>query len=427
MGRLDGTVGDRPQSRRLTANGYEVLMNSNSEPKTRNSKPLQVFQVVPAAAWGGGSVVILRLVKKLIQVGCQVTVLCSTDARTVTEFSKSGAEVIHARHWRRPVSPVQDVLLLYELYTICRQRRFDVVHTHNPKGGVVGRIAAGLAGTPLVIHTIHGLTFNDFMPPWRVWLYRTLERVAARFCDVLISVNEEDRQRAIEAGIAEPDHIATVLNGIDVDQFINATPAPLRTELSLPDETILIGATGRLAVQKGYEYLIRAIPLLVAAEPRAHVLLAGTGELDDDLRALVSELGVEEFCHFLGFREDIPALLASFDFYAQPSLWEGLSISLLEAMAAGKPIVTTDIIGNREVVEDGVLALLVPPADVEALATAILELTRDPARAQRLGSQARQHVVRYFSADRMVKETLHLYRRQLARTAIGEAYMALEI
>jgi len=404
-----------------------VLMNSNSKPKTRNSKSLQVFQVVPAVAWGGGSVVILRLIEELIRVGCQVTVLCSTDDRTVVEFSRSGAEVIHARHWRRPISPVQDVLFLYELYSFCRRRRFDVVHTQMAKGGVVGSIAAGLAGTPLVIHTFQGLTFHVFLSPWSAWLFRILERIAARFCDVIISVNEEDRLRAIEAGIAEPDRIVTILNGIDVDQFINATPVPLRTELSLPDDAILIGATGRLAVQKGFGYLIRAVPLLITAEPRVHIVLVGIGELESDLRALVSELGVEEHCHFLGFRQDVPALLASFDLYAQPSLWEGLSISLLEAMAAGKPIVTTDIIGNREVVDDGVTGLLAPPTDVEALATALLELMRDSTRAQGLGRRARQHVVKHFGADRMVAETLDLYRRWLARTAVGKTGMVLEV
>lgn len=387
---------------------------------------LRVFQVVPAAAWGGGSVVILRLIEALIQAGSQVTVLCSTDDRTVAEFSKSGATIIHARHWRRQISPIQDVLFLHELYSFCRQCRFDVVHTHMPKGGVVGRTAASLAGTPLVIHTIHGLIYNDFIPPWRARLYRSLERLSGRFCNVFISVNEGDRLRAIEAGIAKPGHIVTIPNGIDTRQFINTTPAPLRAELLIPEEAVLIGTTGRLAVQKGLEYLIRAVPLLVAAEPRAHVAFAGIGELEDDLRALVSELGVEEHCHFLGFRQDIPALLASFDLYAQPSLWEGLSISLLEAMAAGKPIVTTDIIGSREVIEDGVTGLLVPPTDVEALATALLSLMRNPTRAQELGRSAGQHVVKHFDANRMVEETLELYRHWLARTAVGKIDMVLE-
>lgn len=387
---------------------------------------LKVFQVVPAAAWGGGSVVILRLVKKLVAEGCQVTVLCGTDERTVTEFSKSGAEVVHARHWRRPISPLQDLRFLHELYSVCRQRRFDVVHTHMPKGGVVGRIAARLAGTPLVIHTVHGLTFNEFLPRHSAWIYQGLERIAARFCNVMISVNEEDRRRAIAAGIVSPERIVTVLNGIDVQQFADAAPAPLREELGLPDEAILLGTTGRLAVQKGLAYLIQAIPQLVDAEPRIHLLLVGIGELEDELRALVSTLDIQERCHFLGFRRDVPALLAAFDVYVQPSLWEGLSISLLEAMAAGKPIITTDIIGNREVVEDGVLGVLVPPADVEALAAATLTLMRDPVQAQALGAQAQRHVVDHFSADRMVQETLELYQQWLAKTAAGATSVALE-
>jgi glycosyltransferase involved in cell wall biosynthesis len=380
-----------------------------------------------AATWGGGGEVVIPLFNKLIQSGCQVTVVVGTDPLGAARFSQTGAEIMRARHWRRAISPVQDALLLYELYNLCRQRRPDVVHTHNPKAGVVGSIAAGLARIPLVIHHIHGLTFNDALPPRRAWLFRTMERIAAPFRDVQISVNEADRWRAIEAGLGGPDRIVTVLNGIDVDQFINVTPAPLRTELSLPDDAILIGWTGRLAVQKGLEYLIRAIPGLIVAEPRAHVLLVGSGELEDHLRALVTELGVEDHCHFLGFRQDVPALLAAFDLYAQPSLWEGLSISLLEAMAAGKAIVATDIIGNRELIEDGVSGLLVPPTDVEALATALLKLRRDPTQSQRLGRQARQRVEQHFSRDRMVKETVDLYRHWLSRNAVGKTIPALEV
>ncbi len=391
------------------------------------SHRLKVFQVVPAAAWGGGSVVILRLIQALVRAGCQVTVLCSTDPRTVAEFSQSGAEVIHARHWRRPISPLQDLLFLFEMYRVCRLGKFDVVHTHMPKGGVIGRVAARMADTPLVIHTIHGLAFNEFMSRPRAWLYRTLERLSAPCCDLFISVNAQDRQRAIATGVTSPDRIVTVLNGIDVEPFLTARPAPLRAEIGLPTDALLIGATGRLATQKGFEYLIRAVPLLVAAEPRAHVILVGDGELETDLRALIAELDLQDRCHLLGFRQDVPALLASFDLYAQPSLWEGLSISLLEAMAAGKPIIATDIIGNREVVRDGITGRLVPPADPPALARALLQLIGDPALAGRLGQQAQQHAIIHFSAERMIQETLELYRVWLAKTPAGAAALAVEL
>lgn len=394
--------------------------------KEANSQ-LQVLVIALAASWGGGGDVVIPLFNKLVQSGCQLTVLVGTDPLGAARFGQTGAEIIRARHWRRPINPVQDVLLLYELYSLCRQRRPDVVHTHNPKSGVIGSIAAGLARIPLVIHHIHGLTFNDAISPRRAWLFRTMERIAAPFRDVQISVNEADRWRAIEAGLGEPDSIVTVLNGIDVERFTNVTPAPLRKELSLPDDAILIGWTGRLAVQKGLEYLIRAIPELIAAEPRAHVLLVGSGELESDLRILVTELGVEDHCHFLGFRQDVPALLAGFDLYAQPSLWEGLSISLLEAMAAGKPIVATDIIGNRELIEDGVSGMLVPPTDVKALATALLKLVRDATQSQRLGSQARKRVEQHFSVGRMVRETVDLYRHWLARKDVGKTIPALEV
>lgn len=376
---------------------------------------LKIFQVIPAAAWGGGSVVILRLVQELVRAHCQVTVLCSRDPQTVAEFSKSGAEMIHARHWRRPLHPLQDPLFLAEIYRLCRQRRFDIVHTHMPKGGVIGRTAAHLAGAPLVVHTIHGFVFNEFVAPWRAWLYRRMEQMTGRFCDTFISVNAQDRIRAIELGITTPDRIVTVLNGIDLQPFLAANPAPLRAELGLAEDTILIGATGRLAFQKGFEYLLRALPSVIAVEPKVHLLLVGEGEMEGALDTLAHELGIQGHCHLTGFRRDIPALLAGLDFYAQPSLWEGLSISLLEAMAAGKPIVTTDIVGNRELIEDEISGLLVPPANGEVLATALLRLIHDPDLALRLAGRAKQRANQEFSAERMVQETLSVYQEGLRR------------
>jgi len=304
-----------------------------------------------------------------------------------------------------------DLLAFWELFRLCRRERFDVVHTHTSKGGFLGRIAARLAGVPLVIHTAHGFYFNQMnCGPKAAVFYRFLEKFASHFCDLIISVNEEDRLSAIEKGVVSPSKIHTVINGINTKRFENVVPPDsLRRELDPSGQAILMGTTGRLMPQKGYQYLIQAMPSVLREFPGARVIFVGDGPLESELKGLAGQLGVSDQCRFLSFRTDIPELLASFDIFVLPSLWEGLSISLLEALAAGKPIVATNIKGNREVIDHGVNGLLVNPGDPAAVAEGIIHLIRDKEKARGVGERAREKARKCFSEEAMVQRTLDLY------------------
>jgi glycosyltransferase involved in cell wall biosynthesis len=374
---------------------------------------LRILQAVAGKDWGGVSMMVQAIAKKLIAEGCEVTILSSPDATSVAEYSSTGARLAHSAHWRREISPLHDLLFLWEMFRLCRKHRFDVVHTHSSKTGMVGRIAAWLAGTPLVVHTIHGFSFHEFSSGLGTQFFITLEKIAAHFSHVMISVNSEDRETAIKRGITAPERIVTIVNGIDPGPLNGTAPTPLRAELQLPDEAILVGSIGRLAPQKGYTYLVEAVPALRARYPQAHVIIAGNGPEEEKLHELVKKMGLASHCHLLGFRRDIAGLLAAFDIFVTPSLWEGLSISLLEAMAAGKAIVSTAIKGNRETIQSGVNGLLVEAANPNALATAIGQLIEHPEQAQQLSQQARHSAETQFSEEKMVTEVAGLYRRWL--------------
>jgi glycosyltransferase involved in cell wall biosynthesis len=369
----------------------------------------KVFQVLAGGPWGGGAVVVRSLTQGLMQEGCQVWVLCLSK-EVSREFSEIAANVVTSRYWRREINPPLDLLAFWELFRLCRREKFDLVNTHTSKGGVLGRIAARLAGVPLIIHTAHGYAFNETDSKLTAVFYTWLEKLATYFCDLVISVNDEERLMAIEKKVVSPDKIVTVLNGIDVNRFENVVATDsLRRELDLSGQETLIGTVGRMMPQKGFVYLVRAIPFIVEEYPHTRFVFVGDGALESELKSLAGELGIADYCRFLGFREDIPELLACFDIFALPSLWEGLSITLLEAMAAGKPIVTTDIKGNREVIDDGRDGLLVSPADSEALASAMVDLIRDGKRARTMGERARHKVKASFSEEAMVERTLELY------------------
>jgi glycosyltransferase involved in cell wall biosynthesis len=381
----------------------EQTMNTDRSPR--------VLQVLggPGGGWGGAGVVVMAITKELLSRGGAVWAHCLSD-ETIERFESAGANVVTSTLWRRSIHPVFDLLALAELYRLCRRERFDIVNTHTSKGGILGRIAARLAGVPHVVHTVHGYAFNEVDSRAKAIVYTWLERLASPFCDVIISVNEEERLIAIEKKITSPEKITTVLNGIDTSVFRDVGPVDnLRRELDPGGDAVLIGSTGRLAPQKGFEYAVRAMPAIVDAYPQTRLVIAGDGPLEADLKALARQMGVADHCLFLGFRPDVPELLACYDIFVLPSLWEGLSISLLEAMAAGKAIVTTAIKGNREVIDDGVDGVLVPPADPDVLAGALIDLIGDRECIVMLGENARRKAVEEFSQEAMVARTLELY------------------
>ncbi len=381
---------------------------------------MKILVVLGGGAWGGGSVVVMSITRGLLERGHQVWVACNDD-ENARRFTEAGAKVVRPPLWLRSINPLDVSPFLY-LTGLCLKERFDLVATHTSKGGFLGRFAARLAGVPHIVHHAHGFSFNKVLSPRAHRLFVGLERLAARAGDFIISVNDQHRRMAIELGVVEPDRICTVHNGVDVRPFGRADGLSARRRLGFADSDLLIGAIGRLAPQKGFLYLMRAMPLVLAAVPAARLVMIGEGPLADELKGEARKHGVADRVHFLGFRNDVPDLLAAFDVFALPSLWEGLSISLIEALAAGKPIVATDIDGNREVIEHEETGLMVPPADVPALATALGTLLTDRSLAARLAGRARRSAETRFSFDRMVEQNLAVYDRVVASERSGKRH-----
>jgi glycosyltransferase involved in cell wall biosynthesis len=267
------------------------------------------------------------------------------------------------------------------------------------------------------MHTVHLFGFHEESGPVATGVYSRVERAASHWCDRIVTVSEYHRDWALRLGIGTPDRVVAIPNGVPTRRASGSRPpSQVRAELGLTDELAIV-STGRLAEQKGLEYLIRAIPLLGPDRARVRVLLAGDGPLLEPLTALAGELGVLDEVRFLGFRSDVGDLLSAADLVVLPSLWEGLSISLLEAMAAGRAVVTTDIGSNREVTRDGAVAFLVPPKDPSALATAIRRLVADPARRDELGRLARDEQRSRYTMDRMLGSYLEEYEGLLGRSS----------
>lgn len=383
--------------------------------------PVRVLHVLGGTEFGGAIWVVQSYVEALIERGCAVTI-CATADRVTDLFRRAGCDIVEIPEMVREIDPRRDFVSVAKLARVIRRRRFDVVHTHTSKGGIVGRAAARLAGVPIVLHTAHGFAFHERSSRRSMALYVNLERLAARWSDRIITVSDFHRQWALELGIGKPDTVVTIHNGISRARLgVTRSRSDVRHELGLADDDLVVASIGRLAAGKGLEALLEALPEILRRQPRARLLLAGDGPIRAELEALMRGSGLEGSVRMPGFREDVGDLLAAADLVAAPSLREGLSISVLEAMAMGKPIVATTIGSNRELIDDGASGLLVPPDDVAALGDAVASLLGDAERAARFGEAARARFEAGFT-ERVMKDAVwSLYEQLLGERRLASA------
>ena len=376
---------------------------------------LKTLQILGDSKYGGATYLMIEWCRYLVNLGCQVAVL-STNATTVGELRRiQRLRVLDNIFIPRSIGLRTDFKAFDQLFRILRVEHYDVVHTYTSAPAFLGRITARLAGVPVILNHQAGWPVSEFSPLLQRLLYTPLEYLAVAFSTRSICVSHAVVRQARKLRIAPQQKLVTICNGIDPQPFVLATQhgvgKTFRQEIDIPDTHLLIGNTGRLTAQKENETLIRAMVSLKSLiwDTPFTLLLVGDGPDQNRLEYLIHSLDLSEQVRLLGFRNDIPKFLAAIDVFVNPSLWEGLSISLLEAMASAKPIVTSSILPNAELIEHEMTGLLVPPKAPEEIAKAIVRFVREPCLAQRCAAAARKRVLEYYTLDRMFRETWDLY------------------
>ena len=312
------------------------------------------------------------------------------------------------------LDPFQDARAVFQLARLLKKERVDILHAHGSKAGLVGRLAALWAGTPVVFFTVHNSIFYAEWPAYKKRVFAFAEKVLARRTHRIITVSEALRRELIDREGLKAEQVVVVYNGIEPNEYrVAESRAALRRRLGLPVEGPVVGAVARLAPQKGLRYLIEAAALF-SPEERPAFVVVGNGPLRAELEALAEKNGVGGCFVFTGARDDIPLILKAIDLIVLPSVTEGLPLILLEAMAAALPVVATAVGGVPEAVVDGETGLLVPSRDPGALAQGMAALLKEPERVQRMGLAGKERVGKFFTAEKMAARVTSLYQEVLS-------------
>ncbi len=317
----------------------------------------------------------------------------------------------------REIHPWKDPWVTLELARRMRRERFDIVHTHSSKAGIVGRVAARLAGVPVIVHTVHGWGFHDHMAPVARRVYVGLEKALEPWTDSLVSVSKETTRIGLEAGIGRADAYRLIRSGIPRTRF---TPDPekrraTRAELGLDENAIVIGSVGRLSPQKNPGDFVGLAEGVSKRHRNARFLYVGDGSLRREVEAAARDAGVDDRVRWMGVRSDVPDLLRAMDVFVLTSLWEGLPRVIPQALASGVPVVAFSVSGIDEIILEGRNGHVVRPGDLPGLIAKVSRLVEDDSYRRSLALRATDEFDDAFTEDAMIRDLEDLYAELLER------------
>ena len=385
-------------------------------PQVRAARPIRVLHI--CTTWLTAQAFIAPVAQHLRTHGYEIGIACSAEDAAdgpgwSAKYELAGCP-LYPVAIARTIRPWADLRAIWKLYRLIRRLQPNIVHTQTSKAGVVGRVAACLAGTPIIIHTAHAFPFHSLLPAPIRWAYILIERVAAGWVDLLMMDTDSVRADGIRHRIVrDPAKLVTVPMGINLKKFSPSSQGPdnLRENLGLGTRDLVVGTVARLVPDKGLECFLRMAALIQSKRSDARFLIVGDGPLRQILERLTESLGIRDVVVFAGHRTDVPALIQTMDLFVLPTLREGFGVVFAEAMAVGKATVGSRIGPVAEVVEDGVTGYLVPPDDPDAFAVRALELLNDEGKRRAFGEAGRRRVEARFSEARMCETIEQHYQR----------------
>lgn len=358
---------------------------------------------------GGAQKQLLSLLGRLSKDKFEIFVFTADEGYLLNDaLSLPGVKVKSSNFLKRPINPFKDILALIEIYRFIKQNKIDIMHTHSSKAGILGRIAAKLAKTKYIFHTVHGWSFNDFQPFLLRKCYIGLERICAKLSDKIIVVSIHDKEKGLKNRIGEESKYALIRYGVDFEEF--KKPAENSKEgLGIGPQEMVVTNISCFKPQKSCLDFIELAHSVSRRFSNVKFLLVGDGVLRKKIERLIHKLGMQKQVILTGWRRDISAILSATDVLALTSLWEGLSIAVLEAMSAGKPVVATDTGGVKEVIVEAENGFVVKLRDTRQMAQRIIQLLKDDGLRKNMGERSQNLLGTGFRVESLIRSHQDLY------------------
>ncbi|MEA3346054.1 MAG: glycosyltransferase [Chloroflexota bacterium] len=411
----DSGVGDRlaGEEAYMGDKGYQGIQH-DCRAVLRGPKP-KVIRVIARLNIGGPAIHTSLLTAGLEEEGFETLLVTGIPGQHEGDMSYLAQEMeiepIVIPELRRNINPKDALIALFKLYRLLRRERPQVVHTHTTTAGLLGRLAAKLVGVPVILHTFHGHVLRGYFSPTVSKALTWIERFLALLSDKIVTVSEGQRRELAELGVAPLGKIIVVHLGFELEDILTCEShrGELRHELGISNDDRLIGIVARLTSIKNHRLFLQMAKLVAEAMPQTRFLVVGDGELREELEAYARDLGLDERVIFTGWWRDLPRLYADLDVMTLTSINEGTPTSLIEAMAARVPVVATEVGGVPDIVADGKTGYLVRPGDAQGMAEAVIELLRNPKRAQEMGQKGQEAAYPKFAAQTLIANVKELY------------------
>jgi len=328
----------------------------------------------------------------------------------IKEANTGGIKIVAIPSLVRKISPVQDLWAFFCLWRLMIRERPSIVHTHTSKPGILGRWAAKMAGVPIIVHTPHGHVFFGHFGPLASRFFLMIERYTASITDCMVPLSEGERNDYIAFSVSNPDKMVTVHSGVEIDRYmtVEVNAEGKKKSLGLDPKGLVVGTVGWLLPIKGPMHLLNAMARVWQSHPETSLVFVGKGDLEKELREEALRMEASGRVSFLGWRDDVPEIMQILDIFVLPSLNEGMGRVLVEAMAAGKPVVASRVGGIPDLVKHGQNGFLVGPGDIEGLSLAIRKLLMDKKMRDKMGMKGRT-MAQNFGVEKMVEKIDALY------------------
>lgn len=390
---------------------------------TYAKKTVTIVRIISRLNVGGPAIHTVLLSDALNRDGYKDILVCGRVSESEGDMgyfaNGKGVKLTIVPELKRDISPKDDIVAFFKLCGIMRRERPDIVHTHAAKAGTLGRLAAAVSGVPVKIHTFHGHIFDGYFSPFKAKLFLVIEQLLAFFTDRVIAVSDAVRDEITHKLKVTSDKKCVVVPlGLELGPFLACEKRSgiLRKEFGIGGDTVLVGIVGRLVPIKNHKMFLDAAKMVIDTQPAKDIkfLIIGDGEMRSWLEDYAKKLGIERSVVFTGWRKDLAPVYADLDIVALTSLNEGTPVSLIEAMASARPVVSTMVGGVKDMVIDGENGFLTPSGDAGTFSQKLSELIEDEGKRRALGGRGRSLAREKYSKERLVRDIERLYEECLA-------------